>query len=78
MFGLSEIIFLGVLALLLIGPKELPEVARNIARFMNQMKRASAGMLDELKNSQKEIINQALETPPKKQEQIQTTQEENV
>jgi len=75
MLGLSEILFLGLLALLLIGPKELPEVARNIARFINQMKRASSGLLDELKSSQKDLVNQALELPPVKKE---NSEEKNV
>jgi sec-independent protein translocase protein TatB len=43
MFGLgfSEILLLGVLALILIGPKQLPEVARTIARFINEIKRST-------------------------------------
>jgi sec-independent protein translocase protein TatB len=49
MFSLSEIIFLVVLALLVIGPKQLPEVARQIARFLNEMKRASASLTEDFK-----------------------------
>lgn len=51
MFGLgfSEIILLGLLALLLIGPKELPEVARTLGRFINDLKRSSEHLADEIK-----------------------------
>jgi sec-independent protein translocase protein TatB len=47
--GLSEIIFLGILALIVIGPKELPEVARTIGRFLNELKRSTNVLSDELK-----------------------------
>ena len=39
--GFSEMVFLFVLALLIFGPKKLPEVGRQIGRFMNEFKRAS-------------------------------------
>jgi sec-independent protein translocase protein TatB len=48
MFSLSEIIFLLILALLVIGPKQLPEVARYLGRFINEMKRATSSITDEL------------------------------
>lgn len=47
--GMSEIILLGVLALVVIGPKELPELARTIGRFMNELKRTTNVLGDELK-----------------------------
>lgn len=47
--GMSEIIFLGILALIVIGPKELPELARTIGRFMNELKRSTNVLSDELK-----------------------------
>lgn len=55
MFGLgfSEIILLGVLALVLIGPKELPEVARTIGRFLNELKRSSSVLAEDLKEHAK-------------------------
>lgn len=66
--GMSEIIVLGVLALIVIGPKELPELARTIGRFMNELKRSSNILSDELKHHTKidqinfdEIINRPLE-----------------
>lgn len=43
MFGLgfSEIIVVCIIALIFIGPKQLPEVAKAIAKFINELKRAS-------------------------------------
>ena len=39
--GLGELIFVGIIALIFIGPKQLPEVARNLARFFNELKRTT-------------------------------------
>lgn len=55
MFGLSlgEVLILGVIALIVIGPKQLPEVARNIGRFLNDLKRATEGFTDDIKQQVK-------------------------
>jgi Tat protein translocase TatB subunit len=47
--GMSEIIFLAVLALIVIGPKQLPEVARTLGRFLNDIKRSTNDLSQELK-----------------------------
>lgn len=47
--GMSEIILLGVLALIVIGPKELPELARTLGRFLNELKRSTNILGEELK-----------------------------
>jgi TatA/E family protein of Tat protein translocase len=49
MFGLSvqELIFILVLALLIFGPKRLPEIGRTIGRGLSEFRRAS----NELKRS---------------------------
>ncbi|MDE0119431.1 MAG: twin-arginine translocase TatA/TatE family subunit [Bdellovibrionales bacterium] len=36
--GFTELVFLFLLALLLLGPKELPKLARLMARFIYEMK----------------------------------------
>ncbi len=47
--GMSEIIFLALLALIVIGPKELPELARTVGRFLNELKRSTNVLGEELK-----------------------------
>ena len=37
----SETIFLFVLALVIFGPKKLPEIARQVGKYMNEFRRAS-------------------------------------
>lgn len=36
--GFGELLLLGAIALIAIGPKQLPEVARTVGRFLNQLK----------------------------------------
>lgn len=44
MFNLSmgELLLLGIIGLVVLGPKQLPEVARTIGRLLNELKRASS------------------------------------
>jgi Tat protein translocase TatB subunit len=39
--GLSEMILIGVIALIFIGPKQLPEIARTVGRMLNELRRAT-------------------------------------
>jgi TatA/E family protein of Tat protein translocase len=41
-FSFSEIFFLSLLALLMFGPKKIPEIARTLGKFMTEFKKASA------------------------------------
>lgn len=43
MFGLgfSELVLLGLIGLIFIKPEDLPKIARSLARFINDLKRAS-------------------------------------
>lgn len=40
--GFSELMILGIIALIFIGPQQLPEVARTIGRLLNEWKRATS------------------------------------
>lgn len=66
MFGLSfvEVIAIGVILLIVVGPKQLPEVARTIARFMNEFKRTTSEFTDSFYNIRSDItksVDQARE-----------------
>jgi sec-independent protein translocase protein TatB len=47
--GFQEMVLLGLLALIFIGPKELPELARTLGRFMNDLKRATGDLSSSFK-----------------------------
>ena len=63
MFGIgtTEILIVLVIALLLLGPKEIPKIARTIGRGMRELERAK----DELKQTI-EFEDDKEETPDKK------------
>lgn len=52
MFGFSfgEILLLAVIALVVIGPKQLPEFARQIGRLLNEIKRSTSDFAEEMKS----------------------------
>lgn len=52
MLGLSfgEILLLAVIGLVVIGPKQLPELARTLGRILNELKRSADGFFTEFKN----------------------------
>jgi Tat protein translocase TatB subunit len=57
-FSFPEIIFLMLLALILFGPKRLPEIARTWGKFMAEFKRASGSFQTQI---QEEIRKMELE-----------------
>lgn len=42
--GFSEMVLLAAIALVAIGPKQLPEVARTVGRMLNELKRATGDL----------------------------------
>lgn len=52
MFGLgfSEIIVLAVIGLIVLGPEELPKLARNLGRIFNDVKRSADDFKTEIQN----------------------------
>ena len=47
--SISHIIILLIMAVIVIPPEKLPEVARQAARFFNDLRRATTGMWDDIK-----------------------------
>lgn len=63
-FGFSELIVIGALALIFIGPKELPEVARVIGRLLNEFRRATGdltGSFTQMKNQADDFLKTTYE-----------------
>jgi Tat protein translocase TatB subunit len=55
-FGFSgEIIFIMLLALLLFGPRKLPEIARQIGKFMAEFRRASSDFQNQIREEVRQL-----------------------
>lgn len=55
--GFSELIVLGVIGLLVLGPEQLPIVARKLARILNDLKRAKDEILSPVEDLKSEARN---------------------
>jgi len=71
--GFTEMAFIFVLALIIFGPKKLPEIGRQIGKFMAEFKRASNEFKWQLEAEMRQIeaeatkerlIKEAPKTPP--------------
>ena len=59
MFGLSftHLVLLAVIMLIFIGPEQLPEVARTLARLLNEWKRTTSDIQSSLTNTLKDDLD---------------------
>ena len=49
--GMSELILIAILALIFIGPKQLPEMAKALGRMMSEFKKASNDLTESFTKS---------------------------
>ncbi len=71
--GFTEMLLIGFLALVLIGPKELPELARTIGRLLNDLKRGTEGFKDEFFNMKDEAeYRKHIQTHPEEENKTDT------
>lgn len=52
--GFQELIIIAIIALLIVGPKKLPELAKNLGKSFGELKRAADGITDDFKQTLKE------------------------
>jgi TatA/E family protein of Tat protein translocase len=53
-FGAPELLLVFVVALILFGPKNLPKIARNLGRALEEFRRATRDVTDEIMRSDQE------------------------
>ena len=64
--GLPEILFILTLALLIFGPKKIPEIARSLGKGLRDFRQSTSGFMDS--------INQDIQNPPPAPRQIASNQ----
>jgi sec-independent protein translocase protein TatA len=52
--GFQELIIIAIIALLIVGPKKLPDLAKTLGKGFSEFKKATEGVTDELKDALKE------------------------
>ena len=51
--GLPELIIIAVIALLVVGPKKLPDLAKTLGKGLSEFKKATEGVTEDLKDALK-------------------------
>jgi len=52
--GMQELIIIVVIALIIVGPKKLPDLAKTLGKGLNEFKKATEGITEDLKETMKE------------------------
>jgi Tat protein translocase TatB subunit len=52
--GMQELIIIAVIALIVVGPKKLPDLAKTLGKGFSEFKKATEGITDDLKETLQE------------------------
>ena len=52
--GLPELIIIAIIALIVVGPKKLPDLAKTLGKGFSEFKKATEGITDDLKGALKD------------------------
>ncbi|HXM11997.1 MAG TPA: twin-arginine translocase TatA/TatE family subunit [Terriglobales bacterium] len=67
-FGFSgEMVFIFFLALILFGPKKMPEIGRQVARFLNEFRRASNEFRSQIESEINSLDSDGGKSSPRQQ-----------
>lgn len=69
----DKILLVAVVALVLFGPKRLPQVGRSIGRWLGEFRQAAGGMTEELRAGMSEPLT-STETPAVKVEPVKSVE----
>ena len=63
--SIQDILVIAVVALIVVGPKKLPEMARTLGRGYSEFKKATEGITDEIKDALREETKPEYTPEPK-------------
>lgn len=49
--GMQELIIIAIIALLIVGPKKLPDLAKTLGKSFGELRKAADGITDDLKQT---------------------------
>jgi Tat protein translocase TatB subunit len=75
--GMPELLLILALALIVLGPKKLPELARALGKGMAELRRATEDLKDEFRRVESEIENSSSEVTRKDDPYLSETQLES-
>ena len=70
---MPELVVIMVVALLVLGPKRLPEVAKGLGKALAELRRATSGITEELENARVMLEQEAREADRKLREAERNT-----
>ncbi|HVO92633.1 MAG TPA: twin-arginine translocase TatA/TatE family subunit [Terriglobales bacterium] len=76
--GMPELLLILGLALIVLGPKKLPELARALGKGMAEFRRATDELKDEFRQMEREIEDSSSETAAKDEPLIESRVEPTV
>ncbi|MCB0347699.1 MAG: twin-arginine translocase subunit TatB [Bdellovibrionales bacterium] len=76
--GFSEVILIFVIALVFIGPKQLPQVAKFLGRLAGDVKRAMGDFNQEINKTVKSANEEITQAKSEIEKPIETSKDENV
>lgn len=59
--GMQELLIIAVIALLIVGPKKLPDLAKSIGKGFSEFRRAADDVTEDIKETIKESDNSRVE-----------------
>lgn len=71
--GMPELLVIMVVALVVLGPKRLPEVAKTLGKGLAEFRKATSGITDELRNAQVMLEEEVRQTNRKSKETARQT-----
>ena len=74
---MPELVVIMVVALLVLGPKRLPEVAKGLGKALAELRRATSGISEELQNARVMLEEEAREANRKIREADRALREES-